>query len=197
MPLDFAFSKLTTEGPNFRPMYDAIVGDSREKLGDAGIWGAFFGLFGFASNEMILVTSGDVAEIDSRLTSIAEVANSETLYLQPTVRPVDYEPRTREGLYVFRFFKVRHKDVDQIAQLSKQAWEYFETSEEYDALPQALFCQQDRSQATGHMLLCTWYDGLNSWQTSRAPAPEATENFRARGQLTLSTKAYATRLITG
>ncbi|MYD44321.1 MAG: hypothetical protein F4W90_10590 [Gammaproteobacteria bacterium] len=196
MPLDFAYSRLSTEGSSYRPLYEAVTATKREALGDAGIWGAFFGLFGLASNEMILVTTGDVSNMDQRLAEISEVQTSETLYLQPTVRPVDYEPRTKEGLYVFRFFDVRHKDVDEIAQLSKTAWVHFETSDEYQAIPQALFCQQDRSQPIGKMLLCTWYDGLNSWQTSRTPTPEASQNFRARGAITLNTKPYATRLIT-
>lgn len=47
------------------------------------------------------------------------------------------------------------------------------------------------------MLLCTWYDGLNSWQRSRTPAPEATENFRRRHALTSGTIAFATRLLDG
>lgn len=196
MPLDFAYTRMQADGPSFRPMFEAVTDSKRERLGDAGIWGAFFGLFGLASYEMILVTTGDVADLDRRLGTIEEIHDSQTLYLQPTVRPLDYEPRTREGLYVFRFFEVRNKDVDEIAQLSKTAWEHFETSSEYQAIPQALFCQQDRSQTEGKMLLCTWYDGLNSWQTSRNPAPEASQNFRARGELTLSTTPYATRLIT-
>ena len=196
MALHFAFSRLQTNGPNFRPMYEAVVRSEREKLGEAGIWGAFFGLFGLASNEMILVTTGDVADMDDRLSAIDPVQSVETLYLEPTVRPVDYESRTREGLYVFRFFDVRNSDVDEIAQLSKTAWETFEISDQYQAIPQALFCEQARTQEVGKMLLCTWYDGLNSWQVSRTPAPEASANFRARGQLTLNTKPYATRLIT-
>ncbi len=196
MPLSFAFSRLQTKGFSYRPMYDAIVGSDREKLGGAGIWGSFFGLFGLASNELILVTTGDVEAMDERLTSIDTVQSSSSLYLQPTVRPLNDEPCTREGLYVFRFFDVRNKDVDTIAKLSKDAWEYFETSDEYQAIPQALFCEQDRNAPNGKMLLCTWYDGLNSWQTSRAPAPQAAENFRSRSKLTLGTKPYATRLIT-
>ena len=196
MTLDFAFSRLRSGSQNNHAMYDAITGDGREHLGGAGIWGAFFGLFGLASNELILVTTGDVAAMDDRLCTIPEVAGSRTLYLQPTVRPTDYEPRTREGLYVFRFFKVRNKDVNEIARLSKTAWETFEDTANYQAIPQALFCQQDRSKTHGRMLLCTWYDGLNSWQTSRNPAPEATANFRARRALTLYTKPFATRLIT-
>ena len=197
MPLNFAFSRIQTDGSTFRPVYDAIVGQEQHKLGEAGVWGAFYGLFGIASNELILVTTDDVANMDDRLSAIDAVSSSETLYLEPTVRPDSYDPRSREGLYVFRFFDVRNNDVDRIAQLSKTAWETFETSGEYDAIPQALFCERDRTGEFGKMLLCTWYDGLNSWQVSRTPAPEASANFRARAELTLNTKPYATRLITG
>lgn len=196
MTLNFAFSRTRTDGPNFRPIYDAIVGPDRSKLGEAGLWGAFFGLFGLASNELIVVTTGDVENMDDRLRSIDAIQESETFYFEPTVRPDSYEPRTREGLYVFRFFDVRNRDVDEIASLSKTAWETFETSDQYEAIPQALFCEQDRSEEFGKMLLCTWYDGLNSWQLSRTPAPEASANFRARHELTLRAKPYATRLIT-
>jgi hypothetical protein len=45
------------------------------------------------------------------------------------------------------------------------------------------------------MLLVTWYDGFDSWQTSRQPTAEATDNFRRRRALTQSTIAYATRLV--
>lgn len=195
MALNFAYSRVQTDGPSYRPIYDAIVGHEREKLGDAEVWGAFFGLFGLGSNELIVVTTGNVANMDTRLSAIESVKRVETLYLEPTVRPNDYEPRTREGLYVFRFFDVRNSDVDEIAQLSRTAWETFEVSDAYQAIPQALFCQQDRASEIGKMLLCTWYDGLNSWQVSRTPAPEASENFRARAKLTLNTTPYATRLI--
>lgn len=197
MPLNFAFSRIQTGGSTFRPIYDAIVGQERDKLGKAGVWGAFFGLFGLASNELILVTTGEVSNMDDRLCAIDAVSSSETLYLEPTVRPESYDPCTREGLYVFRFFDVRNNDVDRIAALSKTAWETFESSGEYEAIPQALFCERERAGEFGKMLLCTWYDGLNSWQVSRTPAPEAATNFRARAQLTLNTKPYATRLITG
>ncbi|MCY4094047.1 MAG: hypothetical protein OXG05_02850 [Gammaproteobacteria bacterium] len=195
MALNFAYSRVQTDGPSYRPVYEAIVGSEHEKLGDVGIWGAFFGLFGLGSNELILVTTGDIANVDTRIGTITSVKRVDTLYLEPTVRPTDYEPRIKEGLYVFRFFDVRNSDVDEIARLSKTAWETFEVSDTYQAIPQALFCEQDRSSEFGKMLLCTWYDGLNSWQISRTPAPEATENFRARAKLTLNATPYATRLI--
>ena len=169
--------------------------DDYAALKPASLWGAFHGLFGVASNELIVVTYGDVTGVDSALAAMSGVVGVDTLLLEPTVRPTTDEPRTREGLYVFRFFEVDHKDVDEIAALSFDAWKDFETADVYDAIPQGLFRQQDVSPARGRMLLCTWYDGLNSWQASRTPPGRASENFRKRHLLTQGTIAYATRLL--
>ena len=195
MPLNFAYSRLRTGQGSYVNLYNELAKNNWSALQGAQVWGAFYGLFGLASNELILVTMGDVSDLGERLATVNGLQRSDTLYLTPTVRPEGYEAREREGLYVFRFFSVANKDVDQIATLSKTAWETFENTSDYQAVPQALFCEQDRSTRFGRMLLCTWYDGLNSWQVSRQPAPEATENFRARAQLTQRTKPYATRLI--
>jgi len=42
-------------------------------------------------------------------------------------------------LYVFRFFEVRNADVEEVADLSRQAWETFENSDAYLSEPQGLF----------------------------------------------------------
>ena len=161
---------------------------------DVAIWGAFSGLFGIGSNEMVLVvhTAGD-APVEALADAGFDVV--ESLALVPTVRPIAFEPLTRPGLYVFRFFDVDHADVDEIARLSDEAWTTFETASDYAAEPQALFAQVDRSAPTGAMLLVTWYDGLESWQTSRTPTPEAADRFRRRRALTHRTIAFATRLV--
>lgn len=161
----------------------------------AEVWGAFFGLFGIGSNELVLVLHSE-APAPTDLVTGAGFEVVEQHALLPTVRPKTFAPLTREGLYVFRFFDVRNADVEEIATLSKQAWTSFEDSDAYAAEPQGLFCQADRSDERGVMLLLTWYDGLGSWQTSRQPAPEARENFRRRHALTAGTIAYATRLLT-
>jgi hypothetical protein len=94
-----------------------------------------------------------------------------------------------------RFFEIANKDVEEIAELSREAWETFEATDDYRSEPPALFCQADRSSERGRMLLVTWYDGLESWQTSRNPHPEARERFRRRHTMTQGTIAYATRLL--
>ena len=202
----YAFSRLTTDNrnssreglplaPPYADVHDALRAENDRALRPAALWGAFHGLFGIASNELVVVTYGDVAGVDKAIAGVPGVVAVETLQLEPTVRPTVHEPRRREGLYVFRFFDVAHKDVDEIAALSFEAWKDFENADAYDAVPQGLFRQHDVGAANGRMLLCTWYDGLQSWQTSRTPPGRAAEHFGKRHRLTRGTIAYATRLL--
>ena len=192
----YAFSRLRANGRDFRPVYEALRKNDYAALAPAKLWGAFHGLFGLASNELVVVTYGETAAVGELVSRHPDVARAETLLLEPTVRPTQDEPRHREGLYVFRFFDVAHEDVDEIARLSFEAWKHFESSDAYRAIPQGLFRQHDTSLPTGKMLLCTWYDGLSSWQASRTPPGPAAERFRRRHTLTRGTIAYATRLLT-
>ena len=191
----YAYTRLRAAGRDFRAVYDALRADGYAALRPAQLWGAFHGLFGVASNELIVVSFGNVEDLQQRLEGLPGVAAAETLLLEPTVRPTAGVQRAREGLYVFRFFAVAHRDVDEIAALSATAWRDFEGAEGYQAVPQGLFRQQDTSAPEGRMLLCTWYDGLSSWQASRQPPGEAGALFRRRAALTQSTVAYATRLL--
>ena len=193
--MTYAFSRLKATGRDFRAIYDRLAADDFAALAPAHLWGAFHGLFGVGSNELIVVSYGDVAAVDAAIAACEGVDAVDTLLLEPTVRPTSDERRSQEGLYVFRFFDVAHKDVDEIASLSFEAWKDFETGSDYSAIPQGLFRQHDTSATRGRMLLCTWYDGLNSWQASRTPPGEAGARFRRRHTLTEGTIAYATRLL--
>ena len=165
-------------------------------LGAFDVWGVFSGLFGIGSNEVVIVLHGDGdTPTEGLATAGFDIVDSHRLV--PTVRPASFAPVTRPGLYVFRFFDVAHDDVEEIARLSEEAWTTFEDADAYAAEPQGLFAQADRSSPSGVMVLATWYDGLASWETSRAPAPEAVENFRRRRELTRGTVAYATTLVEG
>ena len=188
----YAFTRLSAQGRDYEAAYRALQDGGVEP---ASFWGVFRGLFGVASNELIVVSYGDVDRVHDAISGMDEIVAANTLLLEPTVRPMEYAPRTRQGLYVFRFFEVEHKDVDEIAALSFEAWRTFENVDAYQAEPQGLFRQQDTTAPTGRMLLCTWYDGLNSWQASRTPPATAGENFRRRHSLTKGTVAYATRLL--
>lgn len=162
------------------------------------IWGVWEGLFGVASNELILMAAAagerpQAAFTDPLTGRALEVL--EVRLLNPTVRPDGTAPCETPGLYVFRFFDVDTANVEEVARLSRQAWETFENSNDYRSEPQGLFRPADTSAPRGQMLLVTWYDGLDSWQTSRKPAPEAMENFQKRRELTHGTVAIATRLV--
>jgi hypothetical protein len=195
--MTFALTRLRANDRNFKAMFEAIAADDDAVLAPARRWGVFHGLFGVGSDELFVVTKGEVEAVSERLLALDPVREADTLRLEATVRPTSGAPLGREGLYVFRFFEIANKDVEEIAALSEQAWQTFEASDDDAAEPQALFCQADRSAERGRMLLVTWYDGLESWQTSRTPHPVAREIFRRRHALTRGTIAYATRLLTG
>ncbi len=196
----FQVCRIRASQRGWQPLRAELEERTLPTLAKAGVrpWGLWYGLFGLRSNELVMVTSWPQDAATVSVLTDALPAGAEVLELYefvPTVRPVTDDPCTRAGLYVFRFFDVRNEDVEEIAQLSATAWETFEAASTYQSVPQALFCQRDRSSEKGVMLLLTWYDGLNSWQASRQPAPEAAQNFRRRAQLTLGTVAYATRLV--
>ena len=189
----FAFLRLTAREGGWQPLHSALT----SRLAPASVWGAFHGLFGVGSNELIAVTVGDDDAVDASIETARrlDVGQVDALILEPTARPTSSEPLTREGLYVFRFLDVANADVEEIASLSAEAWRTFESPDAYRAEAQALFCQRDRSEVRGRMLLLTWYDGLNSWQTSREPPAEAAALFQRRRTLTAGSIAYATRLV--
>jgi len=164
----------------------------KNTLEDNGLeqYGIFAGLFGIASNEAYLVCHGETD-------SASLLAEHEFTVLQskqfiPTVRPLGFAPRDKAGVYVFRWFKVNMKDVDEIASLSATAWKTFEG--DFATEVQGLFVQAEPAPNQGEMLLLTWYRNLTVWQESRAPSPEARENFVRRQQLVLEATPIATRL---
>ncbi len=164
---------------------------------DISVWGMFNGLFGVASNELIVVaaTGNDLplSAYTRPLSGIVKVRKLE--HLDATVRPVTPVPCEKGGIYVFRSFYVFNEDVAEIARLSNEAWTTFENAGDYSAQPMGLFCQRERTSRKGKMLLVTWYDSLTSWETSREPPAQARRNFLQRHFMTRRTVAIATRLI--
>jgi len=157
-------------------------------------WGVFFGLFGLATNELYLVMM-----CENEDDSLANLIEAEELQLLqsfkfvPTVRPVQHEPRTAKGIYVFRWFDVNNKDVAEIAQLSEQAWVTFEGG--FDTQVQGLFAENESSTDISKMLLVTWYRNLAVWEESRKAPEEARTRFAKRHQLTIEAIPIATRLV--
>ena len=199
----YCYLHLRGEGRSNEALHAVLRNDIAPRWRQAGItvWGVWEGIFGVASNELIVVAMAGGERVEPEFTDVladslsqGEVGLREKLLLAPTVRPSGMAPCDKAGLYVFRFFEVSNADTAEIAELSRQAWETFENSDAYQTEPQGLFRTADRATERGRMLLVTWYDGLDSWQLSRKPAPEATANFLRRRELTEGTVALATRL---
>jgi hypothetical protein len=153
------------------------------------------GLFGVASNELLVIAAAaDRRPLEAFTRALGGNEVRDSLLFSPTVRPVDDAPREKAGLYVFRFFDVADADVAEVVRLSAEAWKTFENTSAYQSEPQGLFSQSGATDV-GRMLLVTWYDGLESWQKSRRPAPEAMDNFLRRRDLTQGTVALATSLV--
>jgi hypothetical protein len=155
--------------------------------------------FGLTSNELYLMaTREDKAPSSDGISSLTKLITDQNLNLResyqlsPTVRPTEHATRTKAGIYVFRWFDVYNRDVDEIVKLSDEAWISFEG--DFDSEVQGLFAENDRSREQGKMLLLTWYRDLSVWETSRKPSPEAKERFLKRHSLTIETTAIATQL---
>ena len=161
-------------------------------LARADSWGVFPGIFGLGTNELYWLLLSTETSCPLKLEGVELVGQST---LSPTVRPLVHEPRTKPGIYVFRWFEVVEQHVEEVVRLSGEAWETFEGG--FDTEVQGLFTVSPGmkvSQVSCRMLLVTWYKDLNVWQASRAPDPEAQQRFIARQALLDSAVPIATRL---
>jgi len=157
------------------------------------VWGVWSGLFGLANNELIAITLVDDLDLKKPWPDEFEVVDEQLLLA--TERPNSFSPPSLQGLYVFRSMETESKNIDEIVRLSAQAWETFETTEEYRSQPTGLFKPRNPG-AVSTMWLLTWYDGFKSWEKSRDPHEEAKKAFRERQALLTKTSAIATRLVT-
>lgn len=185
-----------TSRPGSAGLVQQCHGEIRKDLArsSATLYGVFPALFGLASNELYLVTYAEDAINLSLPTGIEELS---THNLEPTVRPQTHAPRQTPGVYVFRWFSVANRSIEEIARLSGEAWPTFEGSFETEV--QGLFREQGAAEGnpddTSTMLLITWYRDLSVWEVSRHPPQEARDNFIRRHQLTLSATPIATTLM--
>jgi hypothetical protein len=176
-----------------RPGTAGLVRACRESIADsiksqgATVYGIFPSLFGLASNSLYLVTSGKQPVKPAQADGIRQVDCWQCL---PTVRPTAHTPRSEPGVYVFRWFDIQPGTQDEIVALSSDAWRTFEA--DFDARIQGLFIEDTGTPS--RMLLLTWYRDLSVWEASRAPSPEARENFIRRHQLTRRALPVATML---
>lgn len=175
--------------PGSAHLVTLLNGDITQQLqaADNDVFGIFTSLFGLASNEIYLVTFG---EVPAPLSFPEDVRLLSTHLFNPTLRPPIHRSRTRPGVYVFRWFSVLPQAVEEIIQLSYNAWPTFEAGFETEV--QGLFVEATKQPS--EMLLITWYKNLGVWEDSRRPPEDARENFLRRHQLTLYAKPIATEL---
>ncbi len=163
----------------------------------AEVCGVFSGLFGLQSNELIvLLFNGANVDLRALTDPVRNARVVRATRLRATARPTAFAPITKNGLYVFRNFRLRAGSIDETVRLSRQAWTTFAAGVGFNADPIGLFEELDVPAIDAeNMLLLTWYDGFGSWEASRKPPVEAAENFRLRHALTTRTGAMATRLL--
>ena len=184
--MDFHYHLLRSKQNHAGELRGLIAGG--DFLGNP-LWGAFTALFGLASNEMIVVSYAH-----QPTSSVHELVVKHEAW-HATARPNDDTVCKRNGLYVFRRFKIRAADVDELVSLSQTAWQTFEHTTEYQAEPMGLFRLPTDGQGLVDMQLVTWYDNFDSWSLSRNPHADAMDNFKRRQKLTLSSYAIATQLV--
>ena len=167
-----------------------IINQNKNLIENQGsrIFGIFGSLLGLATNEIYLVTYGE-DQLQLNLNRHVEIMARHSF--RPTVRPTNHEPAKNPGVYVFRWFSIDPKTVDEVASLSAAAWPDFESS--FDTKVQGLFTES--SLAPNSMLLLTWYSNLSVWEDSRNPPKRARESFIRRHKLTLSALPVATTLL--
>jgi hypothetical protein len=173
--------KLKDEKSN-RPL--AIVQTIKALLADQSLtnFGIFTAYFGLATNELYwVVMREDLSKNLSREITSKGVSVINAYDFEPTVRPTTHKAPTQEGLFVFRWFSIDNKDVNEIAELSETAWQTFESG--FDTEVQGLFAEANRDSKDGTMLLLTWYKGFDVWLDSRTPDAAARENFLKRHAL--------------
>ncbi len=161
----------------------------KERTGEFKSWGMFPNVFGLGTNEAYWVVEGDPVVCPIHADDQIELL--EQVRLDPTVRPKEYAPRSKPGIYVFRWFEVDEDKVDEVVSISDQAWGSFEGG--FDTEIQGLFTLQPKFDRYG-MVLVTWYRNLTVWQDSREPDPEAKQLFVRRQALLDSARPIATRL---
>jgi hypothetical protein len=169
-------------------------------LAEAG--GALFGLWrgeiGWWNDEGAVMTSWTSAPVHELLDGLPGVLDSTVERVEATVRPVEPEPPTTDGVYAHRWFEVAADDVDEFIELSTGAWPDFERAHDGTEVI-GLFRGIDDP---GRLLLLTRYASLAMWEQSRPYNPNPSEGtdaarakFMRRAELTRRTGVRLSRLV--
>lgn len=153
------------------------------------IWGTWLGApgIGWYDDQVVVITYGEQGPFaQDWLSSGPGIASVEGAGLRATVRPTEQVPLSSPGAYAHRWFDVAAEHVDEVVQLSEEAWPAFEGS--YDAQVQGLFRADD---GPSRLLLVTRYASVGEWERSRGVGQAqsgqlggARRNFERRRALT-------------
>jgi hypothetical protein len=173
-----------------RAAQKALGDHVRETLGAHAV-AIFAPLLGFASNQALVLTTGDGA-VDAVMRAPG-VVSAERHRLTPTIRPADGAKPAAMGVYVHNWFTIDATGFDEFVKLSGEAWPDFEGHFETKIF--GLFAAQpskdDLMEGARRLLLMTGYKDLNEWQRSRNPAETARNAFARRRDLTRVSLARA------
>ncbi len=179
----------------------AVHEELAEQIRDAGglLFGFWRGEIGWFSDEGVLLSAWPRAVVpsDTSLGNIPHLEWSVTQLVESTVRPVDPEPPSDDGVYAHRWFEVSRENEAEFVRLSDEAWPGMEA-----AFPGVriigLWRLVGSEEGPASLLLITRYPTLEAWEQSRpynpALVPEAREKFTRRAELTRRTIVRIGRL---
>lgn len=173
-----------------RAAQKALADHVRATLGAEAV-AVFAPLLGFASNQALVLTTGD-APVEAVM-RVPGVVSAERHRLTPTLRPADGAKPAAMGVYVHNWFTIDATGFDEFVKLSGEAWPDFEGH--FETRIFGLFAVQpskdDLMEGARRLLLMTGYKDLNEWQKSRNPAETARNAFARRRDLTRVSLARA------
>lgn len=202
MPDSLHFDYAILSGHSWPILADAVRREALPELEAFGghLYGLFAPQFGLASNQLVLMTHWEhpkdaVATIEQTLSALDVVDAFEHRQTVSTARPKTSQPPTRPGTYVHRTFDLDPANVEEIVDLSAEAWDTFEAIFEVEVI--GFFLTEPHRDGVAQLMLLNWYSSLAGWEASREfdRDPLSKRRFLRRAQLTTGTRAVTTTLI--
>lgn len=203
MDLNFSYFRLTGRDGHWSGLAKKLHNANIEsRINEQGrLYGIWAPMFGFSYNQLALMAvsksaSNEYAEgIRKHLLSVDGVQAVVLRSLEPTARPKSDDPPTKPGMYVNRWMRFNTSDIDEVVEISNQAWGPWENA--FDSEIQGLFREKDSSDGQTWLLLKTWYPNFAVWHETRSveKAGDAGPKFRRRSELTQASEAHALELV--
>jgi hypothetical protein len=198
--LRFVYATLT--GRRWPTLAEAVRRVALPELEAAGggPYALFAPQFGLGSDQLVLMTSWEhrvnaCAIVGRTLSALDEVESVEHHVVEPTARPTTSRPPERAGVYVHRWFDLDPANVEEVVDLSAEAWKTFEATFEVEVI--GFFLSTANDGGPTRLMLLNWYPSLAAWEASREfdRDPESRRRFLRRAELTTTTRAITTTLI--